>query len=56
MKEENKKTNFFPKMADVHRGSNYMTRTRVNGFWLIEDGEIKEVSNSFQSLLSNLGN
>ena len=28
---------------------------RVNGFWLIEDVEIKEVSNSFQSLLSNLG-
>ena len=42
-------------MADVHRGSNYMTRTRVNGFQLIEDVEIKEVSHSFQSLLYNLG-
>ena len=49
-------TNFFHKMANVHRRRNYVDRVTINGIWYSEENAIKEgVVRAFQSFLSDPG-
>ncbi|RVX13534.1 Transposon TX1 uncharacterized 149 kDa protein [Vitis vinifera] len=53
LKDGDKNTGFFHRMASAHRRYNAMDRIKVNGEWLVEEQEVREgVVNSFQQLLT----
>ncbi|RVW86986.1 hypothetical protein CK203_043511 [Vitis vinifera] len=53
VKDGDRNTGFFHRMASAHRRNNAMDRIKVNGEWLVEEQEVREgVVNSFQQLLS----
>ncbi|RVW15175.1 LINE-1 reverse transcriptase-like [Vitis vinifera] len=53
LREGDRNTGFFHRMASAHRRNNAMGRIKVNGEWLVEKQEVKEgIVNSFQQLLT----
>ncbi|RVW81743.1 Transposon TX1 uncharacterized 149 kDa protein [Vitis vinifera] len=53
LREGNRNTGFFHRMASAHRRNNALDKIKVNGEWLVEEQEVKEeVVNSFQQMLS----
>ena len=53
LKEEDRNTGFFHRMASAHRRNNHLERIKINGEWLLEEQEIREgIASTFQSLLS----
>ena len=56
LKEGDRNTKFFHKMANAHRRRNQLNRIKVNGRCLTEESEIKEEADrNFQELLTNPG-
>ena len=56
LKEGDRNTGFFHKMANAHKRMNNVDKIRINGVWLSEENEIKEgLVDVFRSLLPNLG-
>ncbi|KAJ9682487.1 hypothetical protein PVL29_018413 [Vitis rotundifolia] len=56
LKEGDKNTRFFHKMANVHRRRSSMARVKINGVWLTNENEMREgVVNEFKLLLSATG-
>ena len=56
LKEGDRNTGFFHKMANSHRRRNAINKIRVEGDWLIDDNAIqKGVVETFKSLLSESG-
>ena len=53
LREGDRNTGFFHRMASAHRRNNAMDRIKVNGEWLVKEQEVREgVVNSFQQMLS----
>ncbi|RVW13005.1 LINE-1 retrotransposable element ORF2 protein [Vitis vinifera] len=53
LREGDKNTGFFHRMANAHRRNNSMDKIKINGRWLEEEREVREgVVNAFQQLLS----
>ena len=53
LKEGDRNTGFFHRMANAHRRNNSLDRIMTNGEWLTEDQEVREgIVNAFQNLLS----
>ncbi|RVX18324.1 hypothetical protein CK203_006587 [Vitis vinifera] len=53
LKEGDRNTGFFHRMASAHRRNNCMERIKINGEWLLEEQEIREgIANAFKELLS----
>jgi len=53
LKEGDRNTGFFHRMASAHRRNNQLERIKINGEWLLEEQEIREgIASTFQSLLS----
>ena len=56
LKEGDKNTGFFHKMANSHRRKNCLSKIKVNGTWLTEEQEIKGgVVGAFKNLLTDPG-
>ncbi|XP_034697243.1 uncharacterized protein LOC117923106 [Vitis riparia] len=56
LKEGDRNTGFFHKMANAHRRRNNVDRIKINGAWLTEENDIREgIANAFKTLLSNPG-
>ena len=56
LKEGDKNTSFFHRMANSHRRRNCIKKVRVNGNWFEDEAPIKrEVAASFQCSLSDPG-
>ena len=56
LKEGDKNTGFFHKMANSNRRRNCLKKIKVNGIWLLEDQEIQRgVMRAYQNLLSDPG-
>ena len=56
LKEGDKNTGFFHRMANAHRRRNNVDQIRINGVWHSEENGISEgIVNAFRSLLSNPG-
>ena len=56
LKEGDRNTSFFHKMANSHRRRNFMEKFKIEGRWVEEESEIhKGVVKAFQSLLTNPG-
>ena len=55
LKEGDRNTGFFHRMASAHRRNNSLERIKINGDWLLEEQEIREgIANAFQNLLSEV--
>ena len=55
LKEGDKNTGFFHKMANSNRRRNCRKKIKINGIWLSEDQEIQRgVVRAYQNLLSDL--
>ncbi|RVW55480.1 LINE-1 reverse transcriptase-like [Vitis vinifera] len=53
LKEGDRNTGFFHRMASAHCRNNQLERIKINGEWLLEEQEIREgIASTFQSLLS----
>ena len=53
LREGDRNTGFFHRMASAHRRNNAMDKIKVNGEWLVEEQEVREgVVNSFQQMFS----
>ena len=53
LKERDRNTRFFHKMANAHSRINHMSRLKINGDWFIEGAELEDqVVRDFQGLLS----
>ena len=53
LKEGDKNTGFFHRMANAHRRNNSLEKIKINGGWLEEEQEVREgLVNAFQRLLS----
>ncbi|RVW70583.1 putative ribonuclease H protein [Vitis vinifera] len=53
LKEGDRNTGYFHRMANAHRRNNTLDRIKINGVWLSEEQEVKEgIVNVFQQLLS----
>ncbi|WJZ90957.1 hypothetical protein VitviT2T_010072 [Vitis vinifera] len=53
LREGDRNTGFFYRMASAHRRNNALDRIKVNGEWLVEEQKVREeVVNSFQQMLS----
>ena len=53
LKEGDRNTDYFHRMASAHRRANYMDKIKINGVRLTEEQEIREgVVNAFQQQLS----
>lgn len=53
LKEGDRNTGFFHRMANAHRRNNSLDRIKINGVWMTEDQEMREgIVNAFQHLLS----
>ena len=56
LKEGDRNTGFFHKMANSHRRRSNLTKIKINGYWIVEEREIQgAVVSAFQHLLSDLG-
>ena len=56
LKEGDKNTGFFHRMANSKRKRNCLTKIKINGLWLSEEQEIKRgVVRAYQNLLSDPG-
>ncbi|RVW27734.1 hypothetical protein CK203_109966 [Vitis vinifera] len=56
LKEGDRNTSFFHRMANAHRRRNNMERIRINGVWKSEENGMSEgIVNAFKTLLSNPG-
>ena len=56
LKEGDKNTGFFHKMANSNRKRNCLKKIKVNGTWLSKDHDIQRgVVRAYQNLLSDLG-
>ena len=56
LKEGDRNTGFFHKMANAHKRRNNVDRIKINGEWLTEENDIREgIANAFKTLLSNPG-
>ncbi|KAL6343127.1 hypothetical protein AAG906_019670 [Vitis piasezkii] len=56
LKEGDRNTGYFHKMANAHRRRNNVDRIKINGAWCIEENEIREgIGNAFKVLLSSSG-
>ena len=54
LREGDKNTVFFHRIANSHFRKNTLARIKINGVWLSEEQEIREgIVNAFQSLLSD---
>ena len=53
LKEGDRNTSFFRRMASTHRRNNSLDRIKINGEWPSEEQEIREgIANVFHQLLS----
>ena len=53
LREGDRNTGFFHRMASAHRRNNALDRIKVNGEWLVEEQEVREeVVKSFQQMLT----
>ncbi|RVW26389.1 putative ribonuclease H protein [Vitis vinifera] len=53
LKEGDKNTGFFHRMANAHRNNNTLDRVKIDGVWLEENQEVREgIANAFQQRLS----
>ncbi|WKA05140.1 hypothetical protein VitviT2T_023123 [Vitis vinifera] len=53
LKEGDKNTGFFHRMANAHRNNNTVDRVKIDGVWLEEDQEVREgIANAFHQRLS----
>ena len=53
LKEGDRNTGFFHRMANAHHRNNSLDRIMINGEWLTKDQEVREgIVNAFQNLLS----
>ena len=53
LKEGDKNTKFFHKMANAHKRRNHLKRIRINGEWFNDENDLRnEVLKAFQGLLS----
>ncbi|RVX03495.1 putative ribonuclease H protein [Vitis vinifera] len=53
LKEGDRNTDFFHRMANAHRRNNSLDRIKINGVWMTEGQEVREgIVNAFQHLLS----
>ncbi|KAJ9685002.1 hypothetical protein PVL29_017148 [Vitis rotundifolia] len=53
LREGDKNTGYFHRMATAHRRRNSLNRIRINGVWLSEEQEIREgIANAFHQMLS----
>ena len=51
LREEDRNTCYFHRMAAAHRRINHMDRIKINGVWLTEEKDVREgVVNAFQHL------
>ncbi|RVW95287.1 Transposon TX1 uncharacterized 149 kDa protein [Vitis vinifera] len=56
LKEGDRNTGYFHKMANAHRRRNNVDRIKINGAWCIEENEIRKgIVNAFKLLLSSSG-
>ena len=56
LREGDRNTKFFHKMANAHRRGNMLSRIKINGVWLTKENEVKEgVVNEFKAMLSSAG-
>ena len=53
LREGDRNTGFFHRMANAHRRNNSMDKIKINGVWLSEEQEVREgVANAYQQMLS----
>ncbi|RVW95180.1 LINE-1 retrotransposable element ORF2 protein [Vitis vinifera] len=53
LKEGDKNTGFFHRMANAHRNNNTLDKVKIDGVWLEEDQEVREgIANAFHQRLS----
>ena len=53
LREGDRNTGFFHRMASAHRRNNSLDRIKINGEWLSEEQEVREgIANAFYQLLS----
>ena len=53
LREGDRNTGFFHRMASAHHRNNALDRVKVNGEWLSEEQEVREgIVNTFQQMLS----
>ncbi|RVW48874.1 LINE-1 retrotransposable element ORF2 protein [Vitis vinifera] len=53
LKEGDKNTRFFHRMANAHRNNNTLDRVKIDGVWLEENQEVREgIANAFHQRLS----
>ncbi|RVW63481.1 Transposon TX1 uncharacterized 149 kDa protein [Vitis vinifera] len=53
LKEGDKNTGFFHRMANTHRRNNSLDRIKINGVWRVEEQEVREgIVQNFQQLLT----
>ena len=53
LKEGDKHTGFFHRMANAHRNNNSLDRVKIDGVWLLEEQEVREgIANAYQQMLS----
>ena len=56
LREGDRNTSFFHKMANAHRRRNMMSHVKTNGSWLTKENDIRDgVVNEFKLLLSVVG-
>ncbi|RVW37936.1 Transposon TX1 uncharacterized 149 kDa protein [Vitis vinifera] len=56
LREGDRNTGYFHKMANAHRRRNNVDRIKINGAWCIEENEIREgIGNAFKVMLSSSG-
>ena len=56
MREEDRNTKFFHRMANTHRRQNMLSHVKINGVWLTEENELRDgVVTKFKSMLSFAG-
>ena len=57
LREGDRNTGFFHRMANAHRRNNSMDKIKINGVWLSEEQEVREgVANAYQQMLSEDSN
>ena len=52
LKEGDKNTRFFHRMANAHRSNNSLDKIKIDGVWLLEEQEVREgIANAYQQML-----
>ena len=52
LKEGDKNTRFFHRMANAHRSNNSLDKIKIDGVWLLEEQEMREgVAHAYQQML-----